>query len=63
MFNWLKEKVSGIGRWLSDMSLDWLPLSGMVVMTYMIQRGFAAISKAGVEGVDITSGMGILSSS
>jgi len=59
MFNWLKEKVSGIGRWLSDMSLDWLPLSGMVVMTYMIQRGFAAISKAGVEGVDITSGMGI----
>jgi len=58
MLSWLKEKVTGIGRWLSDMSLSWLPLSGMVVMTYMIQRGFAAISKAGVEGVDITAGMG-----
>lgn len=41
-----------------NISYDWLPLSGMVVVTYMIQRGFAAIAKAGMVDVDITSGMG-----
>jgi len=47
-----------IWKKLKEMSYAWLPLSGMVVVTYMIQRGFAAIAKSGVVETDIKSGMG-----
>ena len=44
---------------LKEISYDWLPLSGMVFVVYMIQRGFAAISKAGYVDSDLGLGMGI----
>lgn len=51
-FSKLKEKVLGI-------TYDWLPLSFIVFIVYMIQRGFAAISKAGYVDTDLKLGMGI----
>ena len=53
MFQKLFEKLKSI-------SYDWLPLSGIVIVTYMIQRGFLAISKAGmVPDMDIKGAMSI----
>ena len=52
MFKKLWSKVKSI-------SYDWLPLSGIVMILYMIQRGFAALSKTGVDGLDLSAGLSI----
>lgn len=44
---------------LKEISWDWLPLSGLVMIVYMIQRGFMAISKGGFTDIDIKAAMGV----
>lgn len=55
MWNWIKDKFNK----LKSISYDWLPLSGMVLIVYMIQRGFSAIAKSGVVEMNLKQGMGI----
>jgi len=53
--------LSKLWKKIKNISYEWLPLTGMVTMVYMIQRGFLAIHKAGIapEGVDIKGAMSI----
>jgi MFS family permease len=38
-------------------SYDWLPLSGIIILLYMVQRGFAALAKMNVIDLDLSFGM------